>query len=177
MKKPRRTETPGPLNINSMMDMMTIILVFLLKSFSSEDVSVAPSDNLQLPFSTAQAAPKLAVNLVVEKNQVIVDGKPILQLGTADDPSKPGSKVPAVPETELQGQLLPKLFDVLQQKATDAKALGERAGGANKDLGFKGQILMQVDKDMPFNVVRTVMYTAGQAQFGEFKFVVIKLHD
>lgn len=177
MKKPRRGDSPGPLNINSMMDMMTIILVFLLKSYSSEDVSVAPSDNLQLPFSTAEASPKLAVNMVVEKNQVIVDGKPILQLGTADDPTKPGSKVPAVPETELQGQLMPKLFDVLQQKATDAKALGERAGGTNKDLGFKGQILMQVDKDMPFNVVRTVMYTAGQAQFGEFKFVVVKLNE
>jgi biopolymer transport protein ExbD len=65
---------------------------------------------------------------------------------------------------------------VLQQKAADAKALGERAG-SKADMGFKGQILLQVDRDMPFNVVRSVMYTAGQAQFGEFKFVVVKLGD
>lgn len=177
MKKPRRAGGAPPLNINSMMDMMTIILVFLLKSYSAEDISVAPSDNLSLPFSTAEKAPKLAVNLVVEKGVIIVDGKPVLQLTTKDDPSKPGQTMPSLPEEAVTGgQLISALFDVLQQKAADAKALGDRAGG-NADMGFKGQILLQVDRDMPFNVVRSVMYTAGQAQFGEFKFVVVKLGD
>jgi biopolymer transport protein ExbD len=53
MKKARRQEVDTSLNINSMMDMMTIILVFLLKSYSASDVSVAPSDDLTLPFSLA----------------------------------------------------------------------------------------------------------------------------
>ena len=41
-RKLRRQSDDAGLNITSMMDMMTIILVFLLKSYSTDDVSVAP---------------------------------------------------------------------------------------------------------------------------------------
>jgi hypothetical protein len=30
---------------------------------------------------------------------------------------------------------------------------------------------------LPFSVIRQVMYTAGQAQFSEFRFVVIKTRE
>ncbi|MEL6347959.1 MAG: biopolymer transporter ExbD, partial [Myxococcota bacterium] len=79
-KKARRQNVDADLNINSMMDMMTIILVFLLKSYSTSDVSIAPSDDLQLPTSSAKKAPELAVNMVVTKNQLVVDGVPVLNL-------------------------------------------------------------------------------------------------
>ena len=39
------------LNITSMMDMMTIILVFLLKSFGENAITVKPSDKMRLPFN------------------------------------------------------------------------------------------------------------------------------
>ena len=62
MKKPRRGTVTDELNITSMMDMFTIILVFLLKSYSTEDSSVASSGDLELPISTTMVKPKLAVN-------------------------------------------------------------------------------------------------------------------
>jgi biopolymer transport protein ExbD len=171
--KARRKKDDASLNINSMMDMMTIILVFLLKSYSTSDVSVAPSDNLQLPTSSAEKAPEMSVNLVVEKGQLVVDGVPVLSLTQVPDEENPGQDTIAVPEDELRGQTITKLYDRLLEKAEAAKKLGESSG--NPDLAFKGRILLQVDKDMPFSVLRTVMYTAGQAQFGEFKFVVYKM--
>jgi biopolymer transport protein ExbD len=170
--KPRRSEVDADLNINSMMDMMTIILVFLLKSYSTTDVSVAPSDDLVLPFSSAQKAPEMAVNLIVEKGQLVVDGVPVMPLTTAPDEESPGQNLVVVPEDELQGQLIGKLYDRLREKADAAKNLASQSGNAEHE--FKGRILLQVDKDMPFAVLRTVMYTAGQAEFGEFKFVVYK---
>lgn len=171
VKKARRPEVDTNLNINSMMDMMTIILVFLLKSYSASDVSVAPSDNLTLPFSTAQKAPEVAVNLVLEQQQIIVDGQPVIQLTKKMD-EESGKELVAIPEDAIQGQNISDLYDVLYEKAEQAKKLGERTD--NPDLAFKGRILLQVDKEMPFAVLRSVMYTAGQAQFGEFKFVVYK---
>jgi len=69
--------------------------------------------------------------------------------------------------------VITKLYDRLLEKAEAAKALGEQTGSSEHQ--FKGEILLQVDKEMPFSVVRTVMYTAGQAQFGKFKFVVYKI--
>ena len=171
-KATRRNKLDASLNINSMMDMMTIILVFLLKSYSTTDVSVAPSENLQLPFSSAEKAPEMSVNLVVEKGQLVVDGVPVMALTKVPDPDKPGKDTVAVPEDEMRGQTITKLYDRLLEKAEAAKKLGDSSG--NPDLAFKGRILLQVDKDMPFSVLRSVMYTAGQAQFGEFKFVLYK---
>jgi biopolymer transport protein ExbD len=171
-KKKRRAQKFDELNITSMMDMMTIILVFLLKSYSTSDVSVAPSDSLQLPSSTAQKPPELAVNMVVSRDQIVVDGVPVLNLTTIPDEDNPGQYLAAVPEDEKKGQSIDKLYQRLLDKAEAAKALAEQTG--SEDHAFKGRILIQCDKELPFAVLREVMYTAGQAQFGEFKFVVYK---
>ena len=72
----------------------------------------------------------------------------------------------------MKGPVITKLYDRLLEKAEAAKALGEQSG--NKEHEFKGEILLQVDREIPFSVVRSVMYTAGQARFGQFMFVVYK---
>ena len=166
----RRQTDEGGLNITSMMDMMTIILVFLLKSYSTDDVSVAPSKDLQVPVSSAEKAPKLAVNVVVSQSEIVVDGERVL--GLERQTTTAGTEVAAVPESEKRGQLINALYDRLLEKAETAKDLAMRSGG--DDFEFKGEILLQCDKRLPFSVIREVMFTAGQAQFGNFRFIVIK---
>ena len=170
-KAKRRLEEKGGLTITSMMDMMTIILVFLLKSYSTDDITVAASDDLVLPVSSAMKKPILAVNLVVTKSNVVVDGLEVLHLGTEVD-EETGETFIAVPEDEKKGQMITRLYDRLLEKAEDAKQMGEIS--QSEEHQFKGQILLQCDKTLPFSVVREVMYTAGQAQFAEFRFVVYK---
>jgi biopolymer transport protein ExbD len=172
LKKKKRKGASEELAITSMMDMMTIILVFLLKSYSTNDVSVAASADLQLPSSTAAKAPELSVNLIVSKSQILVDGVPVLNLTKVPDEENPGQELLSVPEDEKKGQMITRLYDRLLEKAEQAKALGEASGSDEHE--FKGRILLQCDKELPFAVIREVMYTAGQAQFGEFKFVVYK---
>lgn len=168
-KASRREAKMDELNITSMMDMMTIILVFLLKSFSTEDISVQGAQ-IELPISTSVVAPKLAVNVVIAQDQLLVDGEPVLKIEEGTDAS--GRPTFQIPEASKRGAKILDLFEKLEAKAETAKRIGERAGSAEFD--FKGQVLLQVDKEIPFSVVRDVMYTAGQAQFGEFRFVVIK---
>ena len=169
--KSRRPADDGSLNITSMMDMMTIILVFLLKSYSTDDVSVAPSDDLQVPISSSKKPAKLAVNVVVSRKDIVVDGELVLDLEKGVDPET-GHEVIKVPASEKRGQRINNLYKVLFDKASNAKELGQRTGAA--DFEFKGEILLQCDKRLPFSVIREVMFTAGQAQFGNFRFVVIK---
>ena len=170
-KKARRSAPEGGLTITSMMDMMTIILVFLLKSYQTENVSVAASEDLQIPVSSAQKTPKLAVNVVLSRKDIVVDGAWVLDLQRSVNEGSGGEEI-IVPDSEIKGELISKLYDVMQEKAETAKELGARTG--NADFEFKGEVLLQVDKRMPFSVVRQVMFTAGQAQFGNFRFVVIK---
>ncbi|MEY3211413.1 MAG: hypothetical protein RIT28_1894 [Pseudomonadota bacterium] len=168
MKKPRRISLSEDLNITSMMDMFTIILVFLLKSYSTEDISVAASAEMQLPLSTSAVKPKLAVNVVVSKVGIIVDGVPLMALTKKPDES--GREWIAVPDEEKKGQMITRLYDRLLEKAEQAKRIAEAT--ASEEHAFKGEILMQCDKELPFSVIREVMYTAGQAQFSNFRFVV-----
>ena len=172
LKKVKRRAQGDDFNITSMMDMMTIILVFLLKSYSTQDISIAASDDLELPSSNTRKDPEVAVQLVASKTQIVVDGVPVLNMTMVDDEDNPGQQLIAVPDDEKKGQMISRLYDRLLEKAENAKALGEASGSTEYE--FKGRILLQCDKTLPFSVIREVMYTAGQAQFGEFKFVVYK---
>ncbi|MEE2829545.1 MAG: biopolymer transporter ExbD [Myxococcota bacterium] len=156
MAKRRQHDIDAELNITSLMDIMTIILVFLLKSYSTEDIQIAPSDNLLLPVSSSKRPPELAVNAVVSKVAITVEGVEVVKV-TGNE----------VQDQYKRGTLISPLFDILKAEADEAKANAEKTNGK-----FTGRLLLQVDRDIPFSLVREVMYTAGQAQFAEFKFVV-----
>ncbi|MCC6333746.1 MAG: biopolymer transporter ExbD, partial [Myxococcales bacterium] len=46
------------LNITAMMDMMTIILVFLIKSYTASSITVTASEDVRPPLSTTRTTPK-----------------------------------------------------------------------------------------------------------------------
>ena len=152
LKKARRAGSGAELNITSMMDMMTIILVFLLKSYSTQDISVAPSEDLELPVSTVKKNPEMAVNLIVSKKNIVVDGVPVLSLEKVDDEDNPGQKKLQVPEDQRNGQLIDALLDELSKKADTAKNIGQQSG--SEEHAFKGRLLIQCDKKLPFEVLR-----------------------
>src|SRR5450432_3506993 len=66
------------LNITAMMDMMTIILVFLLKSMSASSASLPQSSDLQMPKSvlTAEASQE-GVAVLISRSQIVVDSQPV----------------------------------------------------------------------------------------------------
>ena len=172
-KKRRGLSGDDELNITSMMDMMTIILVFLLKSFSSSEVNVTPSDNLRLPNSSSKEDPGVAVSVVIAKNQVLIENKFVVPVESIDDPKSPGKKTYRIPPDEKTGNTIQKLYSAFETQAESAKSIAKIAK-TRDDMGFKGEVLLQIDKDIPFSLVRDIMFNAGQAQFAEFQFIVIK---
>ena len=67
------------LNLTSMMDMFTIILVFLLKTFSTEGQLISPSNYLKLPDSKVEQPPEVGLDLVVSKQLIIVNDEKVGQ--------------------------------------------------------------------------------------------------
>jgi biopolymer transport protein ExbD len=169
LKKARRELEEAALTITSMMDMMTIILVFLLKSYSTTDISVKPDGNLTLPASSSVSAPTMAVQVLVAKNRIMVDDNEIFQLEY--DQSTGAIRIPDN-QLDLDNKLLINGDQSLKAELQAARE-GVEAGLVG-DKEFEGKILLQIDRDVPFDVIHRVMYTAGQEQFGEFQFVVIK---
>lgn len=143
------------------MDMFTIILVFLLKSFATSSANVQVSRNLSLPESSSENPPVELISIIVDKSNIVVDGKVVAvhdqgQL-KQEDLDETGFKIVPV-------------FDALVEHAEKAKYIAEQ----NKKFEFDGKILLQMDKDLPFSILRQVMYSAGQAEYSEFKFIAIK---
>src|SRR3954462_10263525 len=68
------------LNVVPMMDMMTIILVFLLKSISSSSANIPQGDDLRLPHSTINTAPTNALQVIVSRVSISVNGRFVTSL-------------------------------------------------------------------------------------------------
>ncbi len=170
LKTARRDLPEATLTITSMMDMMTIILVFLLKSYSTTDISVKPDGNLTLPASSSTEAPTMAVQVLVAKNRILVDENEIMLLDYDQ-----ATGVIRIPENELDPDN--KLFingeHSLAKELENARITLTEQNKSTK-TEFEGEVLLQIDRDVPFDVIHRVMFTAGQEQFGEFQFVVIK---
>ena len=73
-------EEEGSLNMNSMMDMMTIILLFLLKSFSTEGALITPSEQLRLPVSQQGEKPKKELTVSIAKNSLMVNDAVVMDV-------------------------------------------------------------------------------------------------
>jgi biopolymer transport protein ExbD len=161
-RKPRRQVAAASLTITSLMDTMTIILVFLLMNFGSDDVQVEGSDDLHLPTSTADVPGRFTVNVVVSRRSIAVDGDRVIEIERATDPAT-GAETFVVPD-------MSRLADALRRKAGSARPQTGPDGEQKPDVR---EVLLQVDRRMPFSVIREVMAAAGDAGFGSFRFVVI----
>ena len=82
-RKSRKYSEDVPFSLTSMMDMMTIILVFMIKNMDAEGQLLTQAENLILPISTSKVQPKeVSLTVVVDANYVIVDNEKVVP--TAD---------------------------------------------------------------------------------------------
>ena len=140
------------LNLTSMMDMFTIILVFLLKTYSTEGQLIHPSENLTLPMSTVKNAPEIALDVVVSKEWIMVNNEPVIEVD--DVANQPGL-------------IIDSLARVLQQYSTEAKRMEELYG-----VKFSGKVTIQGDKELPFRTLVKVMATCGRSDYPNMRLVV-----
>ncbi|HEY8272404.1 MAG TPA: biopolymer transporter ExbD [Pseudobdellovibrionaceae bacterium] len=61
---PKQKSTFG-LNITSMTDMFTILLVFLLQTYSTSNVELIPESGMRLPASSSNTNPVESIKVVV----------------------------------------------------------------------------------------------------------------
>lgn len=159
--KKKELEEVGGLSMNSLLDIMTIILVFLLKSYSSDPVQLKAAADLKPPFSTADLKPQESTVVTVTLNNILVDDTTVVSLESG--------KVAAA---DLSSGSF--LIDPLFQKLNDAVDHQKRVYQYQKNKEFDGLCTIVADRHVPFKLLSQVMYTAGQATFGKFKFMVVK---
>ena len=135
------------MNLVSLIDVFTILIFFLL---SNSGVETLPAASVHLPESTAKKDPKETLVVVVNANEITVDGRKVADvapLATATDDLIPGLKA------EL---------DLVSARPV---ALAENTAKAHS-------VTIMGDKDIPYQLLRKVMYTAAVADFTDVSFAV-----
>lgn len=154
-------ESTFALNITSMIDMFTIILIFLLKSYASSAVDIVPTKDVRLPSSTAVEQPVEALKLLVNKNGIYVDDKQVVVLENGN-----------LPKSALDSgddRFIKPLYDALKAQADKSQSIAKQ----NEDIKFDGKLIFQADQSLPYQVLKKVMYTSSYAGYVDFKFAVI----
>lgn len=136
------------LNLNSMMDMMTIILLFLLKTFSTTGQIVTASEDLKLPYSASIEQPKKELSISVTRHSLLVGSESIMNLEQ-------------LPITE---NLIRPLYSRLMQLAKEAQEDEVRFGKP-----FNHEVIIQADENTPFQVLVKVLYTCGQSEYNKLR--------
>jgi biopolymer transport protein ExbD len=159
-RRSRKVKRSSDLNITSMMDMFTIILVFLLKSFSAEGSLLTNADNLVLPNSESKKKPQ-EVNLqcAVTNDMILVDNLPIV-------PTDDVRKIPFDDPDPVVGKLEEKLKACYAQEEEMV-----RLGALNS---VQGKIVIQVDKNMDFDCLFKIMNTCGKVGYNNMNFAVME---
>jgi biopolymer transport protein ExbD len=155
----RHGKKSDSLNITSMMDVMTIVLVFLLKSFDAEGNLMTQADNLKLPASVSKKTVKeIALTVVVDDEEALVDGQSVAK----------------VADIAAQDSLLVEgMFKVLEEKR-EAEKKHALAKGVDPDSEEAGSVIVQLDRNTSYDVMYKVMATCGFSGFGNIAFAVIQ---
>jgi len=161
-RKLEEPEVIKDLNITPMMDMMTIILVFLLKSFASTTSTITFDQNLQIPKSVTQLKPKLAVTVTVTKRVLLVEGD-----GVA--PINYGRIDPAVKRDGENGYYITPLVDLLEKHAKREKKVADLTGQK-----FEAQLMIIADQTTPYRLLTEIIYSCGQAGYANYRLLVLK---
>lgn len=154
-RRARTRNQPVQLRLTSMIDMFTILLVFLLKSYSAEGQIITITKDLRLPDSTAEQPPISSPIIKVTQNLIILDDEAVAELE------------PTYRENNLE-------IPALRRSLAEKRILAERLGERDPNLSFKGNVTIQGDRGIEFRILKKIMFTCGQEGYNNIYLAVTK---
>ncbi len=152
-------EEKAILGMTSLMDAITIIVVYLLKNYGSDPVVIAPTQGQKVPLSRADTPIQDGVPIYVSQKSITLAEKRVVQMDETGE----------IDPSALQGHLIGPLYDLLAEEADKAKQMAEGKGEE-----WEGRVILIGDQNLKFSVLVDVMYTAGRAEFREYAFCVVQ---
>lgn len=164
-KRNRRPEKfiPPKLMLTAMMDMFTIILIFLLFSFSDSPENIKLDNDLALPHSTAEQGYQKTIKLVLSKKELRLNDE---VLATVLDRQITG----LLPGDLKSSVLFHKLRATLELQ-TDVQVHGPPE---TNDSRQAPHLLFICDKSHSFKTINSIIKTAALAGYPNFQFAVLE---
>lgn len=144
------------LRLTSMIDMFTILLVFLLKSYSAEGQIMTITQDLRLPESTSHKPPATMSVIAITQEWLLVDGRPIRKIDAI------------LSDSDL---IIPSLEQELLKLRKMSEGIGELSSNMQ---GFRGSIAIQGDRDITFDLLKRIMLTSGRVGYNNMHLAVLQ---
>ena len=153
-----QAEPPG-LVLTPLLDMFTIILIFLIVSFKADDSNFKLNPDLKLPESSARSAFKPAVNLAITPKSLIVEKKAIVPLHDAKFDEKWHDQQQITPLVEK----LKVYYENIHKNISDPEEADEKA-----------IIIVQADKRISYDELYLVLRSAAIAGFVKYRLAIMR---
>ena len=88
----RKVSEDLSLQITSMADIFMILLVFLLKNYSTTLTNISPVQGTRLPVAHSDTALKDTLKVEISKDSILIDQKPIISLNNFQIAQAEGSE-------------------------------------------------------------------------------------
>ena len=158
------------LNITAMLDIMTIILVFLLKSLGESSTAIPQSDDLRLPTSVVRTDPhQEGVTVTISKSQILVGDQKILTLPGRESQAQTGVGAEHKRGGPNDLYIVPLGNVMMAARRTDAAL--RKAKGLDPSTS---EAIIIADRGTPYRLFIEVLFTLGQSEFGKYHLMVIQ---
>ena len=147
-----RNQNSLDMNLVALIDVFTILIFFLLSGASGVELLPSPKA-VKLPQSMAETDPRQTVVVIVSAAEIVVDGRSVAKV----------SEVLA-----SGGDLIDGLKAELDHQA--ARVVVRKENEAQSKA-----VTIMGDKDIPYQLLRKVMYTAARANFSDVSFAVRRM--
>ena len=144
------------LNVVPMVDMMTMLVIFLLQQFSSTGEVLYMQKDIHLPDAHHGQQIEVAPVVAISGAQVVVSGQKVADVAELD---RDQSAVIAPLVEKLRDEK--KRWDFIHQNDSD------------REKNWKGEVNVQADVKVPFKVLRRVMTSAAEAGYGSVNFATM----
>ena len=157
------------LNITAMLDIMTIILVFLLKTLGESSAAIPQSDDLRLPSSLIQTQPhQEGITVTISKSQILVGENKVLSLPGRESTAQTGVGAQYKRGGPSDLNIVPLANALQAARKTDIAI--RRAKGQDPS---SSEAIIIADRTTPYRLLIEVVYTLGQNGFGKYHLMVI----
>lgn len=162
----RRPLQDFELQLTSMMDVLVIILVFLLKTYTTSMHNFATLPGLKLPITDTQESPPESLQVLITPSGIHFENE---EVAVFDSENHLNDSI-----LEERGLKIRPLYDALIKAKEKSELLRAKSSARDTEgnpLPFEGTLAVQADKTIKYDVLRKVMYTAAVAGYQTYHFL------
>jgi biopolymer transport protein ExbD len=174
-----KRDVTATLSLTAMVDMFTVLVIFLLQSYNTTGRVIFLPKEVSLPKAQTIKPLNPSVVVTISEKEILVDK---LSVATyAEVKAQPQALIPSLhkevidalarAKVEFESSLQNRIKTLVRADQNEPMATEEEEKNTWK------QVTVQADKSMDFQTVRKVLFTVTEAGAGQINFAVLKQSD